>query len=123
MKRAHYAGRDFHRAVNIEDLRRIARRRLPNFSFEYVEGGAEDELALRRNRDVFERIAWVPRTLASVGTPDLASATRATCRWSSHRPGSTACCGRRATSRSRKPRPTRAFRSRSAPFRTIRLRS
>ena len=73
MKRAHYAGRDFHRAVNIEDLRRIARRRLPNFSFEYVEGGAEDELALRRNRDVFERITWVPRTLASVGTPDLAT--------------------------------------------------
>jgi (S)-mandelate dehydrogenase len=73
MKRAHYAGSDFRRAVNIEDLRRIARRRLPNFSFEYVEGGAEDELALRRNRDVFERIAWVPRTLASVGTPDLAT--------------------------------------------------
>ncbi|NJD32668.1 MAG: alpha-hydroxy-acid oxidizing protein [Gammaproteobacteria bacterium] len=71
MKREHYAGRDFRRAVNIEDLRRIARRRLPAFSFEYVEGGSEDEVALRRNRDVFERITWLPRTLAGVGAPDL----------------------------------------------------
>ena len=109
----------------IEDLRRIARRRLPNFSFEYVEGGAEDEVALRRNRDVFERIAWLPRTLAGVGTPgprDARSSARpATCRWSSRRPVSTACSGRRATSRSRGPRPMPAFRSRSAPCRTIRV--
>jgi len=73
VRRAHYAGRDLGRAVTIEDLRCIARRRLPNFSFEYLEGGAEDETALRRNRDVFERIAWLPRTLASVGTPDLSA--------------------------------------------------
>jgi (S)-mandelate dehydrogenase len=65
MNRAHYTGRDLRRAITIEDLRRIARRRLPNFSFEYLEGGAEDEIALRRNRDVFERIAWLPRTPAS----------------------------------------------------------
>jgi (S)-mandelate dehydrogenase len=71
MRREHYAGRDFRRAISIEDLRRIARRRLPAFSFEYVEGGAEDEVALRRNRDVFERITWQPRTLAGVGAPDL----------------------------------------------------
>ena len=72
MMRAHYAGRDVSRAVNVEDLRRMAGRRLPNFSFEYVEGGAEDEVTLRRNRDVFERITWVPRTLTGVGPPDLA---------------------------------------------------
>jgi len=73
MRRAYYRGRDFRRAITIEDLRRVARRRLPNFTFEYVEGGAEDELALKRNRDVFERITWVPRTLAGVGTPDLST--------------------------------------------------
>ncbi len=73
MKRRHYGGSDFRRAITVEDLRHVARRRLPNFSFEYLEGGAEDELALRRNRDVFERIAWMPRTLAGVGTPDLAT--------------------------------------------------
>jgi len=73
MSRSRYRGRDFRRALTIEDLRLVAQRRLPNFSFEYVEGGAEDEVALRRNRDVFERIAWLPRTLAGVGTPDLST--------------------------------------------------
>jgi len=73
MRRAYYLGRDFRRAINVEELRRIARRRLPHFSFEYLEGGAEDELALKRNRTVFERIAWLPRTLAGVGTPDLST--------------------------------------------------
>jgi (S)-mandelate dehydrogenase len=73
MRRARYGGRDFRRAITIEDLRCVARRRLPNFTFEYVEGGAEDEVALKRNRDVFERITWVPRTLAGVGTPDLST--------------------------------------------------
>lgn len=73
MKRRHYGGGDFRRAITIEDLRHVARRKLPNFSFEYLEGGAEDEVALRRNRDVFERIAWLPRTLAGVGAPDLST--------------------------------------------------
>jgi len=73
VKRRHYGGGDFRRAITIEDLRHVARRKLPNFSFEYLEGGAEDEVALRRNRDVFERIAWLPRTLAGVGAPDLAT--------------------------------------------------
>jgi len=73
MKRAYYGGSDFRRAITIEELRRVACRAVPNFTFEYVEGGAEDEVALRRNRDVFERIAWLPRTLAGVGTPDLAT--------------------------------------------------
>jgi (S)-mandelate dehydrogenase len=71
MKREHYAGRDFRRAISIEDLRRVARRRLPNFNYEYIEGGAEDEVTLRRNRDVFQRIAWQPRALVGVGPADL----------------------------------------------------
>ena len=73
MRRAHYSGGDYGRAINIAELRKIARRRLPHFSFEYLEGGAEDELALKRNRAIFERIAWLPRTLAGVGTPDLST--------------------------------------------------
>ena len=73
MKRAHYGGTDFRRAINVEELRRIARRRLPHFAFEYVEGGAEDEITLRRNRELFERIAWLPRTLTGVGTPELST--------------------------------------------------
>jgi (S)-mandelate dehydrogenase len=73
MKRSHYGGTDFRRAINVEELRRIARRRLPHFAFEYVEGGAEDEVTLRRNRELFERIAWLPRTLTGVGTPELST--------------------------------------------------
>jgi (S)-mandelate dehydrogenase len=73
MTRAYYGGNDFRRAIGIEELRQVARRALPNFAFEYVEGGAEDEIALKRNRDVFERITWLPRTLAGVGTPDLST--------------------------------------------------
>ncbi|MET0217932.1 MAG: alpha-hydroxy acid oxidase [Burkholderiales bacterium] len=67
MKRRLYRGSDFRRAQNIEELREIARRRAPNFAFEYVEGGAEDEVTLKRNRMVFEDIALLPRTLINVG--------------------------------------------------------
>lgn len=73
MRRRHYSGRHLGKAVNLEDLRQMARRRLPDFSYEYVEGGAEDEVSLKRNRDVFDRIAWLPRTLAGVGSPDLST--------------------------------------------------
>src|SRR4051812_22733081 len=66
MKRRLYRGADYRRAQNIEELRETARRRTPNFSFEYVEGGAEDEVTLRRNRAVFEEIAFLPRTLVDV---------------------------------------------------------
>ena len=67
MKRRLYRGPDFRRAHNIEELRGIARWRTPNFAFEYVEGGAEDEVTLSRNRSVFDDIALLPRTLIDVG--------------------------------------------------------
>jgi (S)-mandelate dehydrogenase len=41
MSRRYYAGRDFRRALSIEELRRVAQRRLPRFEMEYLEGGAE----------------------------------------------------------------------------------
>jgi len=69
MTRRYYRGRDFRRALNIEELRQVALRRLPGFQAEYLEGGSEDEVALRRNRSIFERIAWMPRALAGTGVP------------------------------------------------------
>ena len=51
------------RALNIAHLREIARRRVPHFVFEYVEGGAEDEITLRTNRSAFESYRFVPQTL------------------------------------------------------------
>jgi (S)-mandelate dehydrogenase len=71
MKRRRYQGNDVSKALTIEDLRQMAHRRAPNFAFEYVEGGAEEEVTLRRNRTVFEDIALVPRTLVDVSNRDL----------------------------------------------------
>ncbi len=57
-------------AVNIDDLRAIAKRRLPRFVFDYVDGGAEDERTLRGNRDAFTRLRFRPRTLVDVSARD-----------------------------------------------------
>ncbi len=59
--------------VNVEDYRRLARRHLPRRVFDYVDGGAEDERGLDRNRDAFSRIRFVPRRLVDVSTRTLAT--------------------------------------------------
>lgn len=71
MQRSYYSGSDFRRATSIEELRRIAARSVPAFAFEYVQGGAEDEVALQRNCDVLRQPPWLPRTLVGPGTPSL----------------------------------------------------
>jgi L-lactate dehydrogenase (cytochrome) len=58
------------RAASVEDLRRIARRRLPRGVFDYIDGGAEDERTLRNNADAFARIEFRPRVLRSVASID-----------------------------------------------------
>lgn len=57
-------------AVNIDDLRRLARARLPRVVFDYLDGGAEDEITLRANRSAFEAIRLRPRILGG-GRVDL----------------------------------------------------
>jgi L-lactate dehydrogenase (cytochrome) len=59
--------------VTIEDLRQQSRRRLPRAVFDFIDGGAEDEVTLRRNREAFDRVALVPRVLVDVGEVDLAT--------------------------------------------------
>lgn len=59
------------KAFNIEDLRRLARRRLPKFIFDYLEGGADDERVLARNRAAFNGYALLTRVLADVSEIDL----------------------------------------------------
>lgn len=66
MKRRLYTGHDLSRAQSIDELREMARRRVPNFCFEYVDGGSEDEVTLRRNREVFSKLHFQPRTLVDV---------------------------------------------------------
>jgi (S)-mandelate dehydrogenase len=72
-KRHRFRSRDITRALNIADLREIARRRVPGFVFEYVEGGAEDEVTLRGNREAFERLRFVPPTLIATAGRHLRS--------------------------------------------------
>jgi len=42
-------------AFSIADLRLLAKKRLPQTVFEFIDGGAEDEITLRDNRAAFER--------------------------------------------------------------------
>jgi len=58
------------RAVNIEDLRRLAKRRLPRAIFDFFDGGAEDEVTLRENRAAFERVRLLPKVLVNVAEVD-----------------------------------------------------
>lgn len=59
------------RVVNIADLRRLARKRLPRVVFEYVDGGSEGEVTLRDNCRAFETIGFRPRQAVAVPDCDL----------------------------------------------------
>jgi L-lactate dehydrogenase (cytochrome) len=59
------------RVVNIEDLRRRAERRLPRAVFDYLDGGAESEIALRENSRAFESVKFRPRNAMAVPQCDL----------------------------------------------------
>jgi isopentenyl diphosphate isomerase/L-lactate dehydrogenase-like FMN-dependent dehydrogenase len=49
------------RAVNVDDLRRLAKRRLPRVVFDYIDGGADAEVTLRENCRAFESVIFRPR--------------------------------------------------------------
>src|SRR5215468_12680472 len=59
------------RFVNIADLRTAARGRVPKAVFDYLDGGAEGEVTLRRNCQAFEEITFRPRHAVAVGDCDL----------------------------------------------------
>lgn len=48
-------------AINIDDLKRLAKRRLPKIMFDFIEGGVEDEIGLRTNAGAFRDVRLVPR--------------------------------------------------------------
>ncbi|MDB5807250.1 MAG: mdlB [Betaproteobacteria bacterium] len=52
---------------NIDDLREAARQRLPKVCFDWLDGGTEDHLTWRRNREAFEEIRFSPRVMVDVG--------------------------------------------------------
>jgi L-lactate dehydrogenase (cytochrome) len=59
------------RVLNIEDLRRKAKRRLPRVVFDYIDGGAENESTLRANCRAFEATTLRPRCAVATPTCDL----------------------------------------------------
>jgi isopentenyl diphosphate isomerase/L-lactate dehydrogenase-like FMN-dependent dehydrogenase len=60
--------------VCVEDLRPLARRRLPRAVFDYLDGGAEGEVTLRENRRAFEEVTFRPRH--AVAVPECSLRTR-----------------------------------------------
>jgi L-lactate dehydrogenase (cytochrome) len=59
------------RVINIEDLRRAAKRRLPKVVFDYIDGGAEAEQTLRANGRAFEEVILRPRCAVATPVCDL----------------------------------------------------
>jgi L-lactate dehydrogenase (cytochrome) len=60
---------------NFHDFRELARRQLPSPIFDYIDGGADDEVTLRRNTASFERCDLVPNVLRGVETVDMSVTT------------------------------------------------
>lgn len=58
------------KALNVEDLRGMARRRLTKALFEFCDRGSEDEIAMRDNRAALDRIKLLPRVLTDVSGRD-----------------------------------------------------
>lgn len=58
------------RALTVDDLRRIARRRTPRAVFDYTDGGAEQEISLRNSRAALDRVEFSPRVLRDVSSVD-----------------------------------------------------
>ncbi|MEI5687522.1 FMN-dependent L-lactate dehydrogenase LldD [Sphingomonas kyungheensis] len=61
------------KAASTLDFREIARRRLPHFLFEYIDGGSYAEVTLRRNIEDLEAIALRQRVLTDVSSLDLST--------------------------------------------------
>jgi (S)-mandelate dehydrogenase len=57
-------------AVNLDDLRRMAKKRLPRIAYDFIEGGVEDEDGIDRNEQAFRNQRLVPRYLVDVSTRD-----------------------------------------------------
>ena len=56
---------------NVEDMRDLARRRLPGPIFHYIDGAADDEVTYKRNSAAYEAVDLVPNILGGVGEIDM----------------------------------------------------
>ncbi|GIT12203.1 MAG: hypothetical protein CM1200mP33_3890 [Chloroflexota bacterium] len=58
---------------NTEDFKKLAKSKLPSPIFHYIDGGADDEITLRRNTEAYEQCDLVPNVLAGVEEIDLST--------------------------------------------------
>ena len=59
------------RVVNVKDLRRLARRRLPDAVFDYLDGAADDEVTLKDSERAFKEVIFKPRFAVATPSCDL----------------------------------------------------
>ena len=72
--RRFYQGNDLTRIHSVAEMAALARHRLPAFAWEYLDGGAEEEATLRRNRHSFAERYLHARTLVPCHAPDTSCA-------------------------------------------------
>lgn len=61
------------RCASINDLRILAKKSIPRVAFDYIDGGAEDEITMQRNSSVFRTYGFRPRVLKDVTTINLST--------------------------------------------------
>ncbi|MBO59747.1 MAG: alpha-hydroxy acid oxidase [Actinomycetota bacterium] len=61
------------KVANVDDLRSLAKRRLPAGVFDYIDGGAEDEITLRNNVDAYRNVSFKPRVLRDMTHVDTST--------------------------------------------------
>ena len=61
---------DLNRLHSVEDMRAAARKRLPAPVFHYIDGGADDEVSLKRNTSAFDDYTLVPNHLNDISKVD-----------------------------------------------------
>jgi L-lactate dehydrogenase (cytochrome) len=59
--------------LSVDDLERMARRRVPAAVWDYVYGGSDGEVAMARNRDAFDRVELRPTAFGQVAEPDVST--------------------------------------------------
>jgi hypothetical protein len=59
--------------VNVQDLRRLARARLPDAVFDYLDGAADDEVTLMDSERAFKEVIFKPRFAVATPSCDLVS--------------------------------------------------
>ncbi len=58
---------------NVEDFRKLAKKKLPSPIFHYIDGGSDDEVTLKRNTESFDQCDLVPSVLTNVSNVDLST--------------------------------------------------